>query len=73
MPQLIQLLTRHTTRPQRRTAPHHVSVGGDTLPRQAKTEADPARVINIASIDAMCTPALDTYAYSAGKAAVAHM
>jgi NAD(P)-dependent dehydrogenase (short-subunit alcohol dehydrogenase family) len=34
---------------------------------------DPARVINIGSIDGIKPPLLDTYAYSASKAAVHHM
>ncbi|MFN8508877.1 MAG: SDR family oxidoreductase [Dehalococcoidia bacterium] len=34
---------------------------------------DPARVINIGSVDGLQAPALDTYAYSASKAAVHHM
>jgi NAD(P)-dependent dehydrogenase (short-subunit alcohol dehydrogenase family) len=36
----------------------------------AASHADPARVINIGSIDGIHVPALDTYAYSASKAAV---
>merc|ERR1712107_781746 len=39
----------------------------------AASQEDPARVINIASIEGIRTPALDTFAYSAGKAAVIHM
>jgi NAD(P)-dependent dehydrogenase (short-subunit alcohol dehydrogenase family) len=35
--------------------------------------ADPARVINIGSIDGLKPPLLETYAYSASKAAVHHM
>lgn len=34
---------------------------------------DPARVINIGSIDGLRAPALDTFAYSASKAAVHHL
>ena len=34
---------------------------------------DPARIINIGSIDGLQVPALDTYAYSASKAAVHHL
>ena len=33
----------------------------------------PARVINIGSIDGITVPSLETYAYSASKAAVHHM
>lgn len=39
----------------------------------AGSEEDPARVINIGSIDGIQVPALETYAYSASKAAVHHM
>jgi NAD(P)-dependent dehydrogenase (short-subunit alcohol dehydrogenase family) len=34
---------------------------------------NPARVINISSIDSITFPALETYAYSASKAAVTHL
>jgi len=37
------------------------------------TQLDPARVINIGSIDGESTPPLETYAYSASKAALHHM
>jgi NAD(P)-dependent dehydrogenase (short-subunit alcohol dehydrogenase family) len=45
------------------------------LPRlgAAATPEDPARVINIGSIDGIQVPILDTYAYSASKAAVHHL
>lgn len=39
----------------------------------AGTHENPARVINIGSIDGITVPALETYAYSASKAAVHHM
>ena len=39
----------------------------------AGSPEDPARVINIGSIDGIKPPALETYAYSASKAAVHHM
>ncbi|HEX3771985.1 MAG TPA: SDR family oxidoreductase [Polyangiaceae bacterium] len=39
----------------------------------AATADDPARVINIGSIDGIRVPELDTFAYSASKAAVHHM
>ena len=42
------------------------------LERAAK-DGDPARVINTASIDGIRVPVLETYAYSASKAAVIHM
>ena len=38
--------------------------------RAAASEADPARVINIASIDGIRTPVMESYAYSSSKAAV---
>jgi len=40
---------------------------------KAATAADPARVINIGSIDGLSVPELDTFAYSASKAAVHHL
>jgi NAD(P)-dependent dehydrogenase (short-subunit alcohol dehydrogenase family) len=43
------------------------------LLRRAASDDDPARVINIGSIDGIKAPFLDTYAYSASKAAVLHM
>jgi NAD(P)-dependent dehydrogenase (short-subunit alcohol dehydrogenase family) len=39
----------------------------------AARPGDPARVINIGSIDGLQAPVLDTYAYSASKAAVHHL
>jgi NAD(P)-dependent dehydrogenase (short-subunit alcohol dehydrogenase family) len=39
----------------------------------AATHADPARVINIGSIDGLHAPDLETYSYSASKAAVHHL
>jgi NAD(P)-dependent dehydrogenase (short-subunit alcohol dehydrogenase family) len=42
------------------------------LLRQAASEEDPARVINIGSVDGISVPLMDTFAYSASKAAV-HM
>ena len=39
----------------------------------AGTHEDPSRVINIGSVDGLQVPALETYAYSASKAAVHHM
>ena len=38
--------------------------------RAAATEEDPARVINIASIDGIRTPVMESYAYSASKAGI---
>jgi NAD(P)-dependent dehydrogenase (short-subunit alcohol dehydrogenase family) len=45
------------------------------LPRlqAAATPDDPARVINIGSIDGLHVPMLETYSYSASKAAVHHL
>jgi NAD(P)-dependent dehydrogenase (short-subunit alcohol dehydrogenase family) len=45
------------------------------LPQLEKgaTPGDPARVINIGSIDGLRVPLLETYAYSASKAAVHHL
>jgi NAD(P)-dependent dehydrogenase (short-subunit alcohol dehydrogenase family) len=43
------------------------------LLRAAGTHADPARVINIGSIDGLHVPGLETYAYSSSKAAVHHL
>jgi len=40
---------------------------------QAASDDDPARVINIGSIDGLQAPALETYAYSSSKAAVHHL
>jgi NAD(P)-dependent dehydrogenase (short-subunit alcohol dehydrogenase family) len=40
---------------------------------KAASAADPARVINIGSIDGLHAPDLETYAYSASKAAVHHL
>jgi NAD(P)-dependent dehydrogenase (short-subunit alcohol dehydrogenase family) len=39
----------------------------------AASPEDPARVINIGSIDGLTVPSLETYSYSASKAAVHHM
>jgi NAD(P)-dependent dehydrogenase (short-subunit alcohol dehydrogenase family) len=43
------------------------------LLKKGAKAGDPARVINIGSIDGIRVPPLDTYAYSASKAAVHHM
>ncbi len=43
------------------------------LLEQAVRPGDPARVINIGSIDGLQAPVLETYAYSASKAAVHHL
>jgi NAD(P)-dependent dehydrogenase (short-subunit alcohol dehydrogenase family) len=41
--------------------------------RAAATDGDPARVINIGSIDGLTVPSLGNYSYSASKAAVHHL
>jgi len=41
--------------------------------RAAGTAVDPARVINIGSIDGLHVPGLDTFAYSSSKAGVHHL
>jgi NAD(P)-dependent dehydrogenase (short-subunit alcohol dehydrogenase family) len=43
------------------------------LLQKAGTVEEPARVINIGSIDGIQVPALETYSYSASKAAVHHL
>ncbi len=43
------------------------------LLEKAASDDDPARVINIGSIDGLQAPALETYAYSSSKAAVHHL
>lgn len=43
------------------------------LLREAGSHEDPARVINVGSIDGLHVPALETYAYSASKAALHHL
>lgn len=43
------------------------------LLEKAARPGDPARVINIGSIDGIAVPLLETYAYSASKAAVHHL
>jgi len=43
------------------------------LLEKAATPEDPARVINIGSIDGIQVPMLDTFSYSASKAAVHHL
>jgi NAD(P)-dependent dehydrogenase (short-subunit alcohol dehydrogenase family) len=50
----------------------HLTVGLLTALRAAASEDDPARVINIGSIDGIRVPAVENYSYSASKAAV-HM
>lgn len=54
-------------------APFHLTKGLHGHLLTASAEGDPARVINIGSIDGIQAPDLETYAYSASKAAVHHM
>ena len=50
----------------------HLTVGVLDALRSAATREDPARVVNIGSIDGIRTPSVENYSYSASKAAV-HM
>jgi len=43
------------------------------LLKAAGTAEDPSRIVNIGSIDGILAPSLETYAYSASKAAVHHL
>lgn len=43
------------------------------LLEKAASDADPARVINIGSVDGLQAPGLETFAYSSSKAAVHHL
>ena len=47
----------------------------DLLPQleRSGTPADPARVVNIGSIDGLHVPLLETYSYSSAKAALHHL
>jgi NAD(P)-dependent dehydrogenase (short-subunit alcohol dehydrogenase family) len=54
-------------------APFHLTRACVGLLEAAATPADPARVINIGSIDGLRVPMLETYAYSASKAGIIHM
>lgn len=45
----------------------------EPLLAKAASDDDPARVINIGSIDGLQAPTLETYAYSSSKAAVHHL
>jgi NAD(P)-dependent dehydrogenase (short-subunit alcohol dehydrogenase family) len=51
----------------------HLTVKTLPLLQKAARPGDPARVINIGSIDGLKVPLLETYSYSASKAAVHHM
>jgi NAD(P)-dependent dehydrogenase (short-subunit alcohol dehydrogenase family) len=55
-------------------APFHLIRACLPLLQEAATPGDPApRVINVGSIDGIQVPLLETYAYSASKAAVHHL
>jgi NAD(P)-dependent dehydrogenase (short-subunit alcohol dehydrogenase family) len=51
----------------------HLTCACLPLLEKAARPGDPARVINIGSIDGLKVPLLETYAYSASKAAVHHL
>jgi NAD(P)-dependent dehydrogenase (short-subunit alcohol dehydrogenase family) len=51
----------------------HLSRALLSLLERAARPGDPARIINIGSIDGLQAPMLETYAYSASKAAVHHL
>ncbi|MEB2283301.1 MAG: 3-oxoacyl-ACP reductase [Polyangiaceae bacterium UTPRO1] len=53
--------------------PFHMTKLSLPLLEKAGTAADPARVINIGSIDGLKVPFLETYSYSASKAALHHL
>lgn len=55
------------------TAVFHTTQALLSLMRAAGTQDDPARVINIGSVDGLGVPLWETYAYSASKAAVHHL
>jgi len=54
-------------------ATFHLTVRMLPLLRAAATPEDPARVLNIGSIDGIQVPLLETYAYSSSKAGVHHL
>lgn len=54
-------------------APFFLTQALTPLLEAAASEGDPSRVINIGSIDGIQVPLLDTYSYSASKAAIHHM
>lgn len=43
------------------------------LLEKASSELDPARIINIGSVDGLTVPALETFAYSSSKAGLHHL
>ncbi len=54
-------------------APFHLTRALVPQLEKAAAPGDPARVINVGSIDGIQVPGLETYAYSASKAALHHM
>ncbi len=54
-------------------APFFLTQALTELLRKGASEGDPARVINVGSIDGIQVPLPDTYSYSASKAAIHHM
>jgi NAD(P)-dependent dehydrogenase (short-subunit alcohol dehydrogenase family) len=54
-------------------APFFLTQALTPLLQKSASEGDPSRVINIGSIDGLGVPLLDTYSYSASKAAIHHM
>ncbi len=53
--------------------PFHLTRALLPLLEKAQRPGDPARVINIGSIDGLKVPVLETYAYAASKAAIHHL
>jgi len=54
-------------------APFFLTQALTPLLEAAASEGDPSRIINIGSIDGLDVPLLDTFSYSASKAAILHM
>jgi NAD(P)-dependent dehydrogenase (short-subunit alcohol dehydrogenase family) len=54
-------------------APSHLTKFALPLLRAAATDGDPARVINIGSIDGLIVPIFDNFSYSASKAGLHHL
>lgn len=54
-------------------APFHLSRACLHLLERSATADDPARIVNIGSIDGLRVPVLSTYAYSTSKAAIHHL
>ncbi|MFI6996275.1 SDR family NAD(P)-dependent oxidoreductase [Nocardia sp. NPDC050175] len=54
-------------------APFHLTRLLRPLLDAAATDSDPARVINVGSVDGLHVPAMENYSYSASKAALHHL